>query len=371
MSQSANGSAMHERCERVRQSRFAILTFTMIHFNTPAYRENLQNATRPRFSYRNVNDWESWRQDFRAALENALGLPLIRTATQDLPLSPRREESVEFETYTREKLTIDTESGIQIPFYLLLPKNVNSPLPVVLCPHGHERRGKEIYVGNYEDAHELSEGIEGEHNIALQAVEQGYAAIAPDVRGFWEMARLEEQQSKANNSCEELQRRALMFGRTLIGERVHDMGRLMDYAATRHEIDATKIIITGSSGGGTVSLFTAALDERIHIAAPSSYFCTFFDSIISIYHCPCNIVPGIMNLGEMYDVAGLIAPRPALMIHGREDDIYPFDATRVAFEHLKKIYGSQGVESNCELFAGAGGHRYYKARTWDFVREHL
>ncbi|HEY0074824.1 MAG TPA: alpha/beta hydrolase family protein [Abditibacteriaceae bacterium] len=345
----------------------------MISFNTPAYLQNLHNAASLRFDYRGVEngDWETWRAEFCAALESALGLPLIRAGAQDLALAPRIEDTRDFETYTREKICITTEPGIEIPFYLLLPKNARGPLPLVLCPHGHGRRGKETYAGDYEDENEKQQGEDGERNLAIQAVQQGYAAIAPDVRGFWEMARREDQESGANNSCAELQKQALMFGRTLIGERVHDMGRLLDYAATRREIDISKVVITGNSGGGTVSLFTAALDERISIAAPSCYFCTFFDSIISIHHCPCNIVPGVMNLGEMWDVAGLIAPRPMLAIAGRDDSIFPIQATQRAFGHLQNIYAAQGTPNNCELFVGEGGHRYYKARVWDFVREHF
>lgn len=163
----------------------------------------------------------------------------------------------------------------------------------------------------------------------------------------------------------------MMFGRTLIGERVHDMGRLIDYATTRSEIDTEKIIITGNSGGGTVSLFTAALDERISIAAPGSYFCTFVDSVVQIDHCPCNIVPGIMQAGEMHDVVGLIAPRPVLFVNGEKDEIFPMDATRTAFSHVQKIYQKMGHPDLCELYVGDGGHRYFKDPVWPFVKKHL
>ena len=185
------------------------------------------------------------------------------------------------------------------------------------------------------------------------------------------MSREEDYHNPIGRSCEELQRVALMYGRTLIGERVHDIGRLLDYAATRPEIDSTRVAITGNSGGGTVSLFAAALDERIKVSAPASYFCTFAASIIGVHHCVCNVVPGVMELGEMYDIAGLIAPRPFLAINGVQDPIFPIDATREAFSALQKIYAAQGLAAQCELYEGDGGHRYYKARVWDFLREHL
>ena len=74
----------------------------------------------------------------------------------------------------------------------------------------------------------------------------------------------------------------------------------------------SRIAITGNSGGGTVSLFAAACDTRISVSVPGCYFCTFAGSIGSIAHCDCNYVPGILRLGEMHDVAGLIAARDFL-----------------------------------------------------------
>jgi predicted peptidase len=343
----------------------------MIRFNTKAYLKNLAQAPPGRFDYRKVlesGDWESWRQQFRSSLRERLGMHLIAPAGD---LAPRRSETKEFPGYTLEKWYIATEPDIEIPFYLLLPNSGKGPFPLVITPHGHGRRGKETYVGNFETEKERQDALGGDRDIALQAVAEGYAVIAPDVRGFWEMAREEDLDARKANSCAELQRTAMMYGRTLIGERVHDMGRLIDYAQTRDEIDTGRIVITGNSGGGTVSLFTAALDDRICIAVPGSYFCTFADSIVSITHCPCNIVPGILQLGEMYDVAGLIAPRPMLIVHGAQDPIYPIEGTRKAFSHLQTIYRAMGYPDRCELYEGDGGHRYYKNRVWSFVKEHL
>ncbi|TMV47642.1 hypothetical protein FE783_21890 [Paenibacillus mesophilus] len=343
-----------------------------MHFNTEAYLTNMAQSNRRRFDYRKAladGSLPDWQREFRLSLRELLGMRHIDAST--VPLHPEKVETAEYDTYTLEKWYIATEQGITIPFYLLLPRGKQGPFPLVLAPHGHGRRGKEVYVGRFEDEKERSGALEGDRDIALQAVEAGYAVIAPDVRGFWEMAQEEDMTSGKANSCESLQRSALMYGRTLIGERVHDMGRLIDYAATRSEIDASRIAITGNSGGGTVSLFAAAIDERIRAAIPGSYFCTFERSIVPLRHCACNLVPGILNLGEMYDVAGLIAPRPILIVHGQNDFIYPIEGTREAFSHLQLIYRSMNAADRCELYVGQGGHRYYKERVWDFVKEHL
>ncbi len=90
--------------------------------------------------------------------------------------------------------------------------------------------------------------------------------------------------------------------------------RNIDWATDNLPIDKERIAITGNSNVGTVSLFAAACDESISVAVPSCYFCTFEGSIGTIRHCDYNYVPGILRLAEMYEVAGLIAPRPLCVI---------------------------------------------------------
>ena len=103
---------------------------------------------------------------------------------------------------------------------------------------------------------------------------------------------------------------------------------------------------------------------RIRYAMPSCYFCTFRDSLMSIYHCADNYVPGILQYAEMADVMGLFAPRPVVIVAGEQDDIFPIDATRRAFDDLKVIYEAAGAGDRCHLVVGSGGHRFYAADAW-------
>lgn len=345
----------------------------MLYFNMDAYLHNLEEEVTAEFAASDVlnGEWEEWRRSFRTSLAKLMGLEGMRARYAALPLGLRIVEQTTETDYTIEKGYLTTEPGIEIPFYLLLPRRGQGPYPLVLAPHGHGRRGKEVYVGRFEDDAEREDSEDGERDIALQAVREGYACIAMDVRGFWEMGRKEEHDAGHADSCKELQRNALMFGRTLIGERVHDMGRLIDYAATRPEIDISRIAITGNSGGGTVSLFTAALDERITVCVPGSYFCTFRESIMAMHHCACNYVPGILKLGEMYDVAALVAPRPILFVNGKLDEIYPIDATQRAFAKLQATYAAMDAQDRCALYIGSEGHRYYKTPVWPFIAKHF
>ena len=339
-------------------------------FNSDNYVHVLAERVAREFAFhgRTPQDVEAWQEAFRPRLRAALGIDRIEQIGRcDLASCKLGEEMLD--DHIREEWTIETEPGYRIPFYFLRPLRQDGPLPLVITPHGHGKLGKSTYVGIWHTEEERTSIAEGERDIALQAVRAGCVAIAPDMRAFASMRMKQQRDEDACNSCRTLQMHALLFGRTLIGERVWDIGRLIDYAATRPEADLTRVAVTGNSGGGTVSLFASACDERIALGMPSCYFCTFEHSIGSIRHCECNYVPGIMTLGEMYDVAGLICPRPLLIVAGKEDAIFPIDAVRFAHEQVRKVYQAAGVPERCRLSVGEGGHRYYKKDVWPFVRE--
>jgi dienelactone hydrolase len=315
-------------------------------------------------------DFEAWQRAFRPYLRTMLGMDAI-AARGICDLRPHQVGEETLADHVREEWTIQTEPGFEVPFYLLRPLGVTAPLPLVLTPHGHGKAGKRTYAGLWDTEAERLSIADGERDVALQAVREGYIAIAPDMRAFASLRLQKDIEANTTSSCRDLQMRALLFGRTLIGERVWDIGRLIDYAATRPEVDANRIVMTGNSGGGTISLFAAACDPRIAIAVPSSYFCTFESSIGSIHHCECNYIPGMLATAEMYDVAGLIAPRPFLAVAGREDLIFPYAGVTEAFERLLHIYDVAGAPEHCQLYTGDGGHRYYKAGVWPFIRHML
>jgi dienelactone hydrolase len=271
--------------------------------------------------------------------------------------------------HTRESWYLWVEPTVPLPVFVLRPNGRPGPLPLVLTPHGHNH--PHVYVGIARDEAEARSIAEGERDIAVQAVREGYLAIAPTTRAFGETRTEADTQLDAVSSCRTELLHGMLVGRTPIGERVWDISRLIDWAIDCLDADSSRIAITGNSGGGTTSLFAAACETRISVAVPSSYFCTFAGSIGSIHHCACNYVPGVMRLGEEHDVAGLIAPRPFCAIAGRDDAIFPIEHTRRAFERLQRVYEVAGVPDRCELYVGDGGHRYYKAGSWPFIRRHF
>jgi len=333
------------------------------------YDHALYQSTPRQFAFCSTTEEQRhrWQSEFRAELRKAIGLDVIASdLAQHIPTAERLNQE-EVDGHMREAWRLQVEPDVALPFFLLRPTESSKKLPLVLTRHGHNH--PHLYVGLHNSEQERREIEEGDRDIAVQAVKEGYIALAPTVRGFGETRTSEDLKAENLSSCRVQLMHGLLVGRTPIGERIWDMSRLLDWALTNLPVNQDCVAITGNSGGGTVSLYAGACDERIRVVMPGSYFCTYADSIGSIFHCDCNYVPGILRLGEMYDVAGLVAPRPFCAINGVEDPIFPIDATRHAFEKLKEIYTAFDAADQCRLFEGSGGHRYYRQGAWPFLRE--
>ena len=338
-------------------------------YDSAVHFEATYNAVTPEFSFaaEAVPELERWQAAFRPRLRQILGLDNLATDLAGHRPRAEKRSAEDMGDYIRETWHLWVEPTVPLPFYLLRPLEIDEPVPLVVIPHGHNH--PHIYVGIAKTDKEAAEIAEGERDIGVQAVREGYLVLAPTTRAFGETRTEADRAENKIHSCQLQLRHGLLAGRTPIGERVWDMGCLIDWACAELPVDPERIAMTGNSGGGTITVFAAACDTRISLAMPGSYFCTFTGSIGSIYHCDCNYVPGILRLGEMCDVAGLIAPRPFNAITGRTDPIFPIDQVKIAYQKLRHVYAVAGVAASCRLYIGEGGHRYYKDGVWPFVRE--
>ena len=319
-----------------------------------------------------ADDFRYWQRSLREALMNLLAVhPQDECEVQGEVVS-----ECDMGDYTRQYVRFNSRDGVIIPAFLLIPNDARGAnfqvrqRPAVLCLHGHGP-GKCVPAASGQDVKGNPVVVEGERDYAVQAVREGYLALVPDLRGMGELMLQQDLDNKLGCSCQQLSQRALMVGRTLLGMRVLDCISAVDYLLTLPQVDPHAIVCTGQSGGGTATLFATALDTRFAMSIPSCYFCTFEHSVMAMAHCDCNYAPGLLNLCEMYDIAGLVAPRPLLIIAGEQDSIFPIKGVKIAFDKAQQIYQAAGKPDLVELYVGPEGHRYYKARVWDFVRERL
>ena len=320
-----------------------------------------------RFRARTLRAAREWQRATRKALRKTLGFTRLPAA----PFSLRRLERVDKGDYVREKIVIQTARNIAMPVYVLLPKNGPRPLPVVIAWHGHGYGVKDI-VGLWEDGSERDtpDGYHADFGVAL--CRRGFAVAAPEISCFGErqtdFSCLEHDLgSPRPSTCHHTATLAFHLGGSAIGLRVHDGMRLVDYLETRKELDTRRLGAMGISGGGMHTFFSTALDTRIKACVVSGYFSTFRDSILAMEHCTCNFVPGLHEFGEMYDVVGLIAPRPMMVEAATRDPIFPMGAVKRSVARARNVYEVFDVRARVSTDYFEGRHQVSGAKAYDFL----
>src|SRR5262245_23881894 len=322
---------------------------------------------RLRFQARTRGQAEAWQQSLRAKLTDLIG----GFPTERVPLRPVTLETRAFPGYRREKIVFESRPGVSVLAYLLLPHSARTPAPTMICVPGHGR-GVDDIVGIDEEGRDRTDKAGYQHDFAIQVAEAGMAALAIEPMGFGcRRDPINARQGLSRKACDPAAGGALLLGETMVTWRVWDVMRTLDYIATRTELDSARVGCMGISGGGTVTVFETALEARIRAALVSGYLNTFRDSIGSLAHCIDNYVPGILNWAEMYDVAGLIAPRPLFVESGEKDNIFPVQASVESFNHVREIYSVFGAADRIEQEVFPGEHSFWGKRGLPFLARHL
>jgi dienelactone hydrolase len=337
-------------------------------FDPVLYTRKLHDAAPLRMTFRAQSrvQAETWQRNLRAKTTELLGGFPART-----PLAAQTLEVRDFPGYRREKFVFQSRPGVNVLGYLLTPKSTPAPHAAVICIPGHGR-GVDDIVGIDDKGQDRTVKEGYEYDFAIQVVEHGMAAVAVEPMAFGcRRDPLTKSKGLTATACQPAAGAALLLGQTILGWRVYDTMRAIDWIETRPELDAKRVGCTGISGGGTCTLFSSALDTRIRAAMVSGYLNTFRDSIMSLSHCIDNYVPGILNWAEMYDVAGLIAPRPLFCESGERDNIFPIAASRGSFERVKKVYEVFGASAMTEQETFDGPHSFWGKGGLPFLAKHL
>ena len=328
----------------------------------------LVQKTRQKLAYRKDCDYREWKGSIKARFIELTGLDRIQENAKDCPLNIDIESKEEKDGYTQIRFTFESEPGATVPCYLLIPNTGKKKYPVAITMERHTA----FFQTSIEVLRPQNDGNFVLCNaLAVQAVKNGYTALAIEQRALGERASKENMRLDQGQICFFTALRAIELGRTLIGERILDVMRAVDCLSEFPECDTDNILITGNSGGGTTSFYAGCMDERIKLVAPSCAFCSYKTSIMDVYHCNCNYIPRAYEYFEMEDLACLIAPRKFLAIAGQEDKLFPIDGVKKSFETVKEIYRRVGAEENCRLVETPKGHWWCEDIVWSEISKAL
>ena len=316
-------------------------------------------------------DWLGWRRVFDARLRQLLGaLP------EPVPLDPEITETVDCGDYLRQRVVYDTQEYCSAVAYVLIPKDLapGERRPGILAAHGHGR-GKADVCGVADGPEEQQQVDALSYDYARQFVRRGYVVIAPDWRGFGERRSPAEWAREGRDPCNVNYMAEGYLGHHLLTLQIWDGMCALDYLQSRPEVDGDRLAIGGLSFGGTMTTYLAALDPRLKVACISGYLSTVRHDAMGLRgkgnFCGAQYMPGLLTIGDVAEVAGLIAPRPLVAEIGDQDMCFVADDARRSYERVARIYAAAGASDRLEADFHPGGHVWSGRKVFDWFARWL
>jgi dienelactone hydrolase len=194
--------------------------------------------------------------------------------------------------------------------------------------------------------------------------QRGVTVIAHDAVGFEdrrpETPGTDARESDASDYFATMCYR-LVRGRPLMCTVLADAAAAHSVLVGLDGVDETRIGALGHSMGGASVLLHAALDERIAFAVVSGAACTYEERMTHGVGIDCaQAIPGLLEFGDLDDIAGLVAPRP-LLLCSADDDEYSRDAPRIAVA-AAFAYQNAGAPEALQHDRVHGGHALTEER---------
>lgn len=272
------------------------------------------------------------------------------------PLRPQVSGIVRSEGYRVEKVLFQSWEEVWVSCNLYLPKRTDSPhvkFPAVLFVCGHDPEGKQA-VEYQRACITLARG--GMAVLAMDSYGQGERSSYYDKTwGRERIGRCTREHDYAGYQC-------MLLGDSAARYLLWDAIRAVDYLAGRPEIDASRIGITGNSGGGTLTMMMMIADERMAAAAPGT-FVTSRRQYLQAGQAQDNeqIWPGLTRRGiDHRDGVLCMAPKPVLLLTA-EHDFFPRRGTMETFEWCRQVWRLYGQEEKLKLYRDDCMHTYSQA----------
>jgi cephalosporin-C deacetylase-like acetyl esterase len=289
--------------------------------------------------FRDIGSLEQWkrkRPEVKRQFLDMLGLDPLPART---PLNVKITGGFERDRYRVENIVFESMPGLYVTGNLYLPKAAaTGKTPAILYVSGH------------------SPGLLGakvdyqRHGVWF--AENGFSAFVLDTIEFGEIPGIHH----GTHNLEMWYWQSL--GYTPAGVEVWNAIRALDYLESRKEVDTARIGMTGRSGGGAITWFTAAADERIKVAAPVHGTWSVGPHIAEDAvreNCDC-IYFWNSNLLDLPVVGALIAPRPLKIINASKDPSFPSSGYHTVFRLLRPVYEWHGKADSVAEFDLPTGH---------------
>lgn len=303
-----------------------------------------------------IHSKEQWLAERPQRLQQYLemqGILDFPPKEQRAPLNVTITGTVKRDDVTIEKLCYESLPQLYVTGNLYIPNNLNGPSPGVIYVCGHSDTQKVHYQPHARRWAQL-----GFVTLIVDTIQKG------EIKGY-------HHGCYAHGQFQWYSR-----GYTPAGVELWNAVRGVDLLQERTEVDPELIGITGISGGGAVSWWTAAADERLKVVAPVCGTGTVRAHVKDRTwdgHCDCMMFINTYQQ-DLADCGALIAPRPLMVASAERDGIYSIESIRETYLKVKRIYDLHGASEDCQLVETPGGHSYHRisrTRIFSFFMKHL
>ncbi len=294
-----------------------------------------------------------WQREFRNKLASLLGN--FQPPSQWHTVV---ERVVEASDHTREELVLEAKGYPSLPVYLLKPKqHGGARRPGIVALHGHGAFGYDAVAGIATTPERRKSIEEANYDYGLQLVRRGYVVAVPCFIPFGR--RLDDREAYGGDDpCAVTFVRLQMLGRVLMGENLRDALWSVNLLEQTPEVDSSRFGCVGLSYGGRMTMLTTALDPRIRVAVISGALNVMQERIMHRYSCGAQVIPGLLEYGDVPEIASLIAPRPCVWEVGRRDPLMVKDQIPGALKRIRRAYSAFGALDKLEIDNFDGHHRW-------------
>lgn len=277
-------------------------------------------------------------------IEGLGGLP------ERTPLNARVVGSLSRDGYRIEKIIFQSQPGLYVTANLYLPATGNGPFPAILFPLGHETGGKAYPVWQ---------------QLLATFARRGYVAFTWDPAGqgeriqHWDEALGDSKVAPSTTEHTILGIQALVIGDSFAKYTIWDGIRALDYLLSRPEVDTKRVGITGNSGGGTHTAYIAALDDRLHVAAPSCFITSWRRLLETIGPQDAEqCIPGFLGHGfDHVDFIRAFAPKPYIILSAIRD-FFSLQGARSTYATATETYLAASARDRIAMAETDEGHGY-------------
>ncbi|MFG6685739.1 acetylxylan esterase [Mariniflexile sp. HNIBRBA6329] len=289
--------------------------------------------------YSDKQTWETRKAELKQCMITAFGIDKAPKMPDFKPILTKKRK---YKGYSVENIGLEILPGVYTTGSIYKPYPLNKKAPIIITPNGH------FGDGRYRKDEQL--------RCAMLA-KMGAIVINFDLFA-WGESQLQFPETMHRNSIASTIQ--LLSGM-----------RLLDYVSTLKHADASRVGVTGGSGGGSHTMFLAALDDRVTVSVPVV--------MVSANHsggCPCESGRGIHLCGNgtnNVEVATMAVPKPQLIISDGKD--WTSNVPELEFPFIQRTYGFYGKKDLVEnAHFAEEGHDYGMSKRmvmYPFMAKHL